>query len=93
MPDSTLLLEVLTSDFMNQITITIRLSLYRTNELTKRQLLKERQLKIFDYVVRFKSKMNPIVRVLVQLLMNLIFYSLFSKKILSNGDEGSNPSR
>lgn len=75
---------------MNPITITIKPSLYRTNELTKRRLLKERQLKIFVYVVKFKSKMNPIARVLAQLLSNLTFCSLFSKKIPLNEAEGSN---
>jgi hypothetical protein len=49
---------------ITKINITIRPSLYRTKELTKRQLLKERQLKIFGSVVRFKSKMNLTERVL-----------------------------
>lgn len=75
---------------MSLQTITIKLNLYKIKELTKKQQLKEKQLKIFDFVVKIKTKMNPNEMILAQIVMNLILYNLFLKKIPSKEAEDNN---
>jgi len=48
-------LEVITSEVMSLIIITFKLNLYKIKELTKKQLSKEKQLKIFVFIVKIKS--------------------------------------